>query len=670
MSKISIPSPKVSNTSDVKKRPPRVKKVPVAGSKKSPAVASEAKQSTPLQKRPVQAKQPKQPTPPQQAKQVKATPPAASKKAPVVKGGVKQAAPSQQKSKKSKQTKQPKQPTVPQQAKQVNPAPPKAPAKATPAAVAVPKISDVPKLKMPPAAKKQPSPVKSAPPAASKKAPVVKAEAKQSAPAQQKGKKSKKTKQPKQPTVSQQTKQANPALPKAPAKATPVPVAVPKIVNVPNKTSLEGLDELDLGFMPLDQLQEKLKQLIQEVLADPSHESFMLYFSFNKSDWEAFFNWYKAFGREFSYPHSVTLAPYPKEFLPETLEEDRIYKALKLTNYTKRENDAKIFPRRVFGGQFDEELINSDTLNNLLARSGLQPEDFEKGKHGFTEKVFCKSIQLEHDESVEAAQNELRAKIDEELVKVGKKTKTRDINYQYVVLVFQLPKRDDLPFNQIEVHDVKNPNYARENSIIGQIDHNSERRIYVCLKNEARLVIDLHQHSVPEALDKVEDFVRTKWERYEESCEIITGAGIHSAVMGESLLQQRIKPWLESRKMSMYVDGIEPLIGNTKKNPLVYAFRIFLKPPKLCDLTQLSPDQSLEEALIAVIKEATLDGEKRIRFVANNINSLWPSLSSAIYPILSTEGATMSFDFHGEKEFRIKIQEPSDESESTEDVSE
>ncbi len=192
-------------------------------------------------------------------------------------------------------------------------APPKAPAKATLTPVAVPKVSDVPKLKMPPAAKKQPSPVKSAPPAASKKAPVVKGEVKQSVPPQQKGKKSKKPKQPKQPTVPQQAKQVKVAPPKAPAKATLTPVAVPKIVNVPKNTSLEGLDELDLGFMPLDQLQEKLKQLIQEVLADPSHESFMLYFSFEKSDWEAFVNWYKAFDREFSYPHSVMLVPYPKE---------------------------------------------------------------------------------------------------------------------------------------------------------------------------------------------------------------------------------------------------------------------------------------------------------------------------------------------------------------------
>ncbi|MBP9878366.1 MAG: hypothetical protein KBF71_08575, partial [Alphaproteobacteria bacterium] len=285
MSKISIPLPKVSDTSSPQKKAHQAKTAPAAASKKVPIVASEAKQSKPIQQRSTKVKEPKQPVAPPQAKQVKATPPAASKKAPVVKGEVKQSAPAQQKGAKKKQ---PKQPTAPQQAKQANPAPPKVPAKATPTPVGVPKISDVPKLQMPPAVKKQPSPVKSAPPAASKKAPVVKGEVKQSVPPQQKGKKSKKPKQPKQPTVPQQAKQVKVAPPKAPAKATLTPVAVPKIVNVPKNTSLEGLDELDLGFMPLDQLQEKLKQLIQEVLADPSHESFMLYFSFEKSDWEAF----------------------------------------------------------------------------------------------------------------------------------------------------------------------------------------------------------------------------------------------------------------------------------------------------------------------------------------------------------------------------------------------
>ncbi len=297
--------------------------------------------------------------------------------------------------------------------------------------------------------------------------------------------------------------------------------------------------------------------------------------------------------------------------------------------------------------------MNSNNVYNLLVRSGLQSEHFQKGRFGFTEKVFCKSIQLKHNESVEAAQSELRAKIDEELLKVGTKTKTRDINYQYVVLVFQLPKRDDLPFYQINIRDPRNPNFARDNLLMAQIHDNSEHRIYVCLKNEARLVIDLHDHSVNEALDKVEDFVLTKWERYEESCEIITGAGNHSA-RGFSILKKEVRAFLKSPDMVPYVQKVKQL-GT-------YKFEVLLRQPKLCDLTKLAPNQDPVEVAKAALAEAALTDNPRVRFLANNIHSVWPRLY--------IKGVYMSFDFHGENELRVEIQEPSDESESTEDVSE
>ncbi len=244
-----------------------------------------------------------------------------------------------------------------------------------------------------------------------------------------------------------------------------------------------------------------------------------------------------------------------------------------------------IFSYRFFEGKFDESRINPQTFYNLIVRAGFTKDDFEKGKHGYQDRIFVKPIRLKQ-ETPPLCDQEIQEAIESNLKKAFQ---------PYVTFVFELPKNA-----KFKIQDLGRTNHEPLATIIEE----NERRLYLCFSNNKRDILDLHEMSYEEGFKKVKSFLQERYTHYAKECNIITGRGNHENSNGtRGIMSSSFPKWMKSEEIS-------PLIERyIQKNGL---YTVFLKNPEECDLTKLHPQQDPFEVISNALRKVITTRDLRL----------------------------------------------------------
>jgi len=349
-----------------------------------------------------------------------------------------------------------------------------------------------------------------------------------------------------------------------------------------------GVDAVEIDPLPWMQLQPCLETLLKETLIDPSYESRTFRFQIKREDWKKYIEWDINLISSSQYPIGYTSTN--RGGVGDRVEGlYEIYnKELTLINMTKKEEQArKDFAYHFFKGTLDESHINANTFYNLMVRAGFSPEDFEKGKHDYQERVFVKPITLKQTTALLCNQ-EIQGVIESTLPKAAQ---------PFVAFVFELPASASFKTQDLLKTERPFP--------LATIVEEKERRLYLCFSNDQRKRLDLHQMSVEEAFEQVKAFIQERYANYAETCEIITGRGNHENPGGKrALLFSSFPGWMKHKEIC-------PLVKRSIPREGVYI--VFLIKPMKCDLTSLTAEQDSYEMARDALRKVSQTTDLRLR---------------------------------------------------------
>ena len=169
----------------------------------------------------------------------------------------------------------------------------------------------------------------------------------------------------------------------------------------------------------------------------------------------------------------------------------------------------------------------------------MKEEDFQVGQHGFRDNVFIKPILLKSlscQEALHETEDAIRSTMRREPAPY---------------IIFCINSSPAATFSISELYDAARSFHHFD--ILGTIlDSAVEKRIYLCLRNDRRGSLDLHQMSALEAQEAVSSVLLEAFRNFELECHVITGKGNHSHNQ-RGVLKQRFRSWMRSADLAFIV---------------------------------------------------------------------------------------------------------------------
>jgi len=213
---------------------------------------------------------------------------------------------------------------------------------------------------------------------------------------------------------------------------------------------------------------------------------------------------------------------------------------LLISNLSKKSEEVRDYPYKPFGGKKAGGHLFNDVFFELIAKAGLNKDDFEKGKWGYQDQLYVKEISIDTnnlpiDNAIEYIRKEILSRL-------------RKVSQPYLVFVISLGDHAAYTINDVVSCDDWTNFKTKEKIPIGAIYLHEANQIYILYNNDFCPTLDLHDMSVDEAKEKVTKFIVEKFDHFEPKCEIITGRGNHS--LGNYCILKALLPsWLNSPEL-------------------------------------------------------------------------------------------------------------------------
>jgi hypothetical protein len=212
-----------------------------------------------------------------------------------------------------------------------------------------------------------------------------------------------------------------------------------------------------------------------------------------------------------------------------------------ITNLSKKSEEVRDYPYKPFGGKKAGGRLFNEVFFELIAKAGLNKDDFDKGKWGYQDMLDVSEIPIDTNTfPIESAIAHIRKEI--------LSFRVRKASQLYLVFVVSLGDHAAYTIDDVVSCDNWKKFETKEMIPIGAIYLHEANQIYILYKNEFSLTLDLHDMSVDEAKEKVTKFILEKFDHFEPKCEIITGRGNHS-VGNYCVLKAQLPSWLKSPEL-------------------------------------------------------------------------------------------------------------------------
>ncbi len=244
----------------------------------------------------------------------------------------------------------------------------------------------------------------------------------------------------------------------------------------------------------------QLETIIQSTSLDPLSESVKINFKRFTEDSKDYFEWVEALESRFTNLSFEYGNRGSEEIEINGVKVKCFCSYLRITNNTKRKEEARNFPCKFFGGDNKTNNFNSSlkTINfySVLATAGLSKEDFE-GKHDFLDRVYVKEISLQNL-VLEECVIEMKTTLISHLEKATQR---------YVLIVLSLNEPVAFSFGDL-VNRFDSRSLYMKAVPLREIIAYEENRIYFLFDNDKRSMLDLHLLSSEEAERKVLQFIK------------------------------------------------------------------------------------------------------------------------------------------------------------------
>ena len=384
-------------------------------------------------------------------------------------------------------------------------------------------------------------------------------------------------------------------------------------------------DESDIHLpdTPWINLKPYLEDLIRLTLSDPMCEERIIHFKRLGKDSEEYFEWKDSLRKSFSYPISIGSGNGGAEGIKVDGKYEKYNSFLRISNYTKKEQEAREFPYKKFGGTFNESQVNLRTFYNIMARVGFTEDDFAKGKYGYQDQIYVKPVRLKNKVLGECA-IEMKENILSTLERVTQ---------PYVAFILELDK--NVPYTLLELRSYKGrESFFHEIEPLAKIVEQEENRIYIVYYNDKRSTLDLHELALNEAKEKVANFIKEKYNNFEIECTIIPGRGNHVNSNGSSgVLNQMLPIWAGSPELKPYVKDINLCNGGG-------LYKINLIEPVHITLTSNEFEEDVEKVSY-FISSQNEKGQNRLKIIHDNQPSEY--IDKVFFEVMRRSSSTPSF---------------------------
>lgn len=296
---------------------------------------------------------------------------------------------------------------------------------------------------------------------------------------------------------------------------------------------------------PWIHLKPHLENLIRQTVEDPLCEERTIHFKRLGKDSEDYFEWKEQLQNSFSYPISIGSGNEGTEGVKVDGQYEKYNSFLRISNYTKKEQDARELPYKKFGGNFNKNQINLETFYNLMVRAGFKEDEFAKGKYGYQDQIYVKPVYLKN-KVLDVCAIEMKENILSTLQRVTQ---------PYVAFILELAQNTPYTLEELSSYGGRE-SFFHEIEPLAEIVEQKENRIYVVYYNEKKSHLDLHELALNEAKEKVTSFIKEKYDNFETECTITTGRGNHVNSNGTSgVLKQMLPLWANS-ELKSYIQEI------------------------------------------------------------------------------------------------------------------
>lgn len=215
-----------------------------------------------------------------------------------------------------------------------------------------------------------------------------------------------------------------------------------------------------------------------------------------------------------------------------------------VSNLSKKSEEVRDYPYKPFGGMKASGHLFNEFFFELIAKAGLNKDEFEKGKWGYQDQFYVKEIPIDAatlpiDNAIESIRKEILSCF-------------RRFSHPYLAFVISLGDHAAYTVNDVVSCDDWSKFEDEEIIPLSAIYLHEANQIYILYNNDFCPTLDLHAMSVDEAKERVAAFILEKFDNFERKCEIITGRGNHS-VGNYSILKARLPTWLDSPELCPFV---------------------------------------------------------------------------------------------------------------------